>query len=93
MVKALTECRVVRRYLTTIRHIYNNVRACLRLHNFRIEKRVRQADVSSTKLFNTLEHMFNQIDFGDEGKELNQLRFAYDIVFRQTVSPKQKILN
>ena len=90
MLRALTEARVDHRYTTTIKNIYQNAKASVRLHedtaDFPIERGVRQGDVISPKLFTTLmEFMFKKVDFGDmgikiDGEKLNHLRFADDIV-------------
>lgn len=90
MLKALADCRVDYRYLTIIRHVYNNAKAYVRLHQdtteFSVERGVRQGDVISPKVFTTLlEYLFKKIDFGEkgvniDGEKLNHLRFADDIV-------------
>jgi len=53
--KKLSDCRIDHRYATLIERVYQNATASVRLHDqterFRIEKRVRQGDTISPKLF------------------------------------------
>ena len=73
-----------------IRNLYKENTACIKLDKngepFRVERGVRQSDPLSSKLFNAaLEKIFRELDWESygirvNGKNLNHLRFADDIV-------------
>jgi len=91
---SLDECRIDSRYTRTIKHIYMNATSCVKLHKttdkFQIGKGVRQGDTISPKLFTScLETIFKKFDWSEmginiNGKFLNNLRFADDIVLIAT---------
>lgn len=86
----LDEARVDSRYTRTIRYVYKNATSCVKLHKstdkFKIGRGVRQGDTISPKLFTTsLESVFKKLDWNEmginiNGKFLNHLRFADDII-------------
>ena len=86
----LDEARVDSRYTRTIRYVYKNATSCVKLHKstdkFKIGRGVRQGDTISPKLFTTsLESVFQKLDWNEmginiNGKFLNHLRFADDII-------------
>lgn len=90
MFKALADCRVDHRYSAILQHIYHNATANVRVYEktekFKIQRGVRQGDTISPKLFTTLlEYMFKNIELEGlginiDGKDLNHLRFADDII-------------
>ena len=90
MFRALADSRVDSRYSAILQHIYNHATASVRVYEktdkFRIQRGVRQGDTISPKLFTTLlQYMFKNIDLEGlginiDGKDLNHLRFADDIV-------------
>ena len=77
-------------YIKTIQEIYTNATAILKLHKesepIFIRRGVRQGDTMSPKLFvATLEEIFKRLNWDNKGinvngKKLNHLRFADDIV-------------
>ncbi|GBP28736.1 Retrovirus-related Pol polyprotein from type-1 retrotransposable element R2 [Eumeta japonica] len=77
-------------YITIIRSIYSHSKERIQLEvlgdEFRIGRGVRQGDPLSTKLFSAvLENIFRKLDWDQyglsiDGRKLNQLRFADNIV-------------
>ena len=67
MLLALADCRFDYRYIALIKNVYDTATASVRLHEdtkeFRIERRVRQGDVISPKLFTAvLQYMFKKMN-------------------------------
>ena len=87
---SLREQGVNENYVETIKNIYENGTAIIRLHKdtneIKIAKGVRQGDTISPKLFTaSLESIFRKTDWEGkgiriDGEDLNHLRFADDIV-------------
>jgi len=90
ILESLNECRVDSRYSNLIRNVYENATSCVKLHEntskFKVGRGARQGDTISPKLFTTtLESVFKKLDWSEmginiNGKYLNHLRFADDIV-------------
>ena len=86
----LDEARVDSRYTRTIRYVYKNTTSCVKLYKskdkLKIGRGVRQGDTISPKLFTTsLESVFKKLNWNEmginiNGKFLNHLRFADDII-------------
>lgn len=69
--KALADCRIDYRYIFILRHIYGEATAKVKINaeinRFELEKRVRQSDTISPKLFTALlEYMFKEILFDNK---------------------------
>lgn len=87
---ALNEFKVNQKYINIIKNIYAHSTSRVRLETkgnpFKIERGVRQGDPLSPKLFiAVLEHIFKNLQWKNRGitlngKHLNHLRFADDIV-------------
>lgn len=90
ILEALDKSRIDFRYSRIIKHIYEHATSSVRLHEktnkFKLERGVRQGDTISPKLFTlALENIFKKLDWSNmginiNGKFLNHLRFADDIV-------------
>ncbi|CAH2091439.1 unnamed protein product [Euphydryas editha] len=91
-------------YIKTIKSIYANSKARIKLESlgepFKIERGVRQGDPLSPKLFSAvLENVFRKLDWEGyglriDGRKLNHLRFADDIVlFEENPSKLQKMID
>lgn len=104
ILKSIQNQGVDRVYVEMFGHIYTNARAHIRLDRtsepFSIAKGVRQGDTSSPKLFTAiLENVFRSLDWSEkgvvvDGKCLNHLRFADDIVlFSKDSEQLQAMLN
>lgn len=88
--QSLKEQGVANVYIGLIESIYKGSNSRIKLetkgHSFPINKGVRQGDPLSPKLFNAvLEHVFRGLDWDNyglniNGKQLNHLRFADDII-------------
>ena len=93
MFNALADYQVDSRYSAILQHIYNHATASVRVNEktdrFERQREVRQGDTISPKLFTTLlEYMFKNIDLEElginiNGKDLNYLRFADDIILEK----------
>ena len=90
VINALRRQRVEEPYVELIKHIYESATSVIMTdktsESFKIERGVRQGDPMSPKLFNAvLEDIFRRLNWEDRGvkingKRLNHLRFADDIV-------------
>ncbi|PZC70710.1 hypothetical protein B5X24_HaOG215026 [Helicoverpa armigera] len=88
--EALKQQGVPSVYINIIANIYSNIKAKIQLESlgteFNIQKGVRQGDPLSPKLFSAvLENIFRKLDWENfglniNGKKLNHLRFADDLV-------------
>lgn len=90
IINGLKNARIDHRYTQIIKYIYNNATSTVKLHQntneIKIGRGIRQGDTISPKLFNTaLEEIFKRLQWQDKGilingKRLNNLRFADDVV-------------
>ena len=90
LIQALEEQGVEMKITNIIRNLYKETTAYVKLYKngepFRVERGVRQVDPLSSNLFNAaLEKIFRKLDWDSygirvNGKNLNHLRFADDIV-------------
>lgn len=104
MLRALAECRIYYRYISLIKHIYDNATSCVRLHQdtdaFPVERGVRQGDNISPKLFTALlefafkQHNWDNLGINIDGEYLNHLRFTDDIMLiADRLDDAQKMLD
>ena len=102
VINALRRQGVEEPYVELIKHIYDNATSVIMTdktsESFKIERGVRQGDPISPKLFSAvLEDIFRRLNWEDRGvkingKRLNHLRFADDIVTISETAEETKIM-
>ena len=102
VINALRRQRAEEPYVELIKHIYENATSVIMTNktseSFKIERGVRPGDPISPKLFNAvLEDMFRKLNWEDRrvkinGKRLNHLRFADDIVTISEIAEETEVM-